>query len=328
MKCTQAALAAVCLLAIGGLPSFAQAVPAQPPQRRQDVPTDPQAIADEAVRFDHWIQKVPQGSGPFGTVREQSPTLPGHTIFRPANLGAVPGKLPIVSFANGGCRSTPVEFTGFLAELASRGYFIVAEGTNDVEFGWEDLRGKDRNGKPLQTVSRKVLTSAVDWAIAQNARAGSPVQGKLATDKIAYMGQSCGGMQALSASTDPRTTTTVVLNSGRFGGEIKAPGAFPEWFEWNQLHAPIAYFNGGPKDVQVSHDNYRQIEKLPVFLADLPVGHTGAYPGPDMRWVRAVVAWLDWQLKGNLQARNTFVGPHCGLCTNKDWTVTGSKNLK
>jgi dienelactone hydrolase len=143
------------------------------------------------------------------------------------------------------------------------------------------------------------------------------------------MGQSCGGMQALSASTDSRTTTTIVLNSGRFARDMKGPtgGQFSEWFEWSELHAPIAFFNGGPKDVQVAHQNFAEITSLPVFLADLPVGHTGAYPGPDMRWVKAVVGWLDWQLKGDTTTRAMFVGPKCGLCTDLDWTVTGSKNL-
>ena len=31
------------------------------------------------------------------------PNLPTYTIYRPANLGKVPGKLPLVAFGSGGC---------------------------------------------------------------------------------------------------------------------------------------------------------------------------------------------------------------------------------
>ena len=302
----------------------------QPPAARPDLPFGPAALAAQAARFKAWLQAAPSGSGPYGTVREEFSGLPDQTVFRPAKLNDLKGKMPVVAFGNGGCRNTPVEFTAFLAEIASRGYFVVAAGTDDVEFAGMNLSGNSANGKPLQVVTRTVLTSGVDWAIRQNSERRGPFAGKITTDKIAYMGQSCGGMQALSASTDPRTTTTVVLNSGRFAKDMKAPagGAFSEWFEWSELHAPIAYFAGGPSDVPTAHQNYPEITSLPVFLADLPVGHTGAYPGPDMRWVKAVASWLDWQLKGDRASGAMFVGPKCGLCTDPDWTVTGSKNLK
>ena len=298
---------------------------------RADLPNGTAAMAAQEARFKAWIQAVPNGSGPYGTAREEFRSLPDHTVFRPAKLNEVKGKLPIVAFGAGGCRNTPIEFTAFLAEIASRGYFIVADGTDEVEFATGDFTKPAANGKPLQVVNRAFLTSAVDWSVEQDSQQGGPFFGKLATNKIAYMGQSCGGMQALSASTDPRTTTTVVLNSGRFpidkGFNAPGNGKFAEWFEWSELRAPIAYFNGGPKDTQTGHQNFQDIQSLPVFLADLPVGHTGAYPGPDMRWVKAVVAWLDWQLKGDGTDRGMFIGPKCGLCTNPEWTVTGSKNL-
>ncbi|GAB1265303.1 alpha/beta hydrolase family protein [Aurantivibrio infirmus] len=293
---------------------------------RVDLPANQQQWARMDALFEEWKKGVPNGTGPYGVVREEPSTLDTHTVFKPAK--ATTEKLPIIAFANGGCRNTPIEFTAFLAEIVSHGYFVVAAGTIDVEFAVRDFSAMDKNGKPLQKVSRKVLTDAVDWAIRENARQGSPYYNKLDTNKIAYMGQSCGGMQALSASTDPRTTTTIVLNSGRFSGDRKPPagGAFSEWFEWSELHAPIAYFLGGPPDGNSGRKNFEEINRLPVFLADLPVGHTGAYPDPDLRWSAAVLAWLDWQLKNNEDNKTMFSGENCGLCTNKDWTVTGFKN--
>lgn len=324
----RAAISSIALLA-GCFVSVTFAQTQLAPAARADLPGTPEAWARQEALFAQWMKAPPQGTGPYGVVREEAPSLAAHTIFRPASVSAGE-RLPIVAFANGGCRNTPIEFTAFLAEIVSHGYFVIAAGTNDVEFATRNFSGNDKNGKPLQIVSRKVLTDAVDWAIKEDARQGGAYSGKLDTSKIGYMGQSCGGMQALSASTDPRTTTTVVLNSGRFDKTAKVPagGKFAEWFEWSQLRAPIAFFLGGPPDGMAGRKNFEEIKSLPVFLADLPVGHTGAYPDPDLRWTKAVLSWLDWQLKGKASEKAMFVGANCGLCVDKNWTVTGAKNLR
>ena len=47
-------------------------------------------------------QAVPEsaalGSGTYKAVMEPAPGLPTHTLYRPADLGAVRGKLPIVAW--------------------------------------------------------------------------------------------------------------------------------------------------------------------------------------------------------------------------------------
>jgi hypothetical protein len=47
---------------------------------------------------------------------------------------------------------------------------------------------------------------------------------------------------------------------------------------------------------------------------------------PELRYSNAVLAWLDWQLKGNASALTTFSGPNCSLCTDPDWWID-SQNL-
>ena len=42
-------------------------------------------------------------SGRYAAVMEMDTTLADHTVYRPADLSKVPGKLPVVSFGNGGC---------------------------------------------------------------------------------------------------------------------------------------------------------------------------------------------------------------------------------
>ena len=64
------------------------------------------------------------------------------------------------------------------------------------------------------------LRKAIEWADAENKRAGSPLNGKIALDKVAVMGQSCGGFLSIELGADPRVDTIGVFNSGAQGDNI------------------------------------------------------------------------------------------------------------
>ena len=288
-------------------------------------PATPVGSASTLERISLWRAELPQGTGPHRVMRLIEPDFPEYTVYRPADMRRA-GKLPIIAFANGACRNTSTEYAAFLSELASHGYLIIAVGRDDQPFEMGPNTAQTApDGRPLQVIDVSVLVRAVDWAAARNADASSPYHRRLRTDRIAYMGHSCGGMQALTASADPRTTTAVVLNSGYYRTPpARPPGPLPEYRRWSELHAPTAIFTGGPKDVayRIALDSYEDgvAAKLPMFMASLPTAaHSGAYVAPDRDWSRAVLAWLDWQLKGDRKARAQFVGARCGLCTNSAW---------
>ncbi len=286
-----------------------------------------------AQRLDRWRAELPQGSGPYRVVRLIEPDLIEYTIYRPADLQRT-DKLPIIAFANGACRNTSLEYAAFLSELASHGYLVIAVGRDDQPMNGSTGQTTSPDGRLLQVIDVKVLNQAVDWAIARNAAASSPYRGRLRADRIAFMGHSCGGMQALTASADPRTTTTVVLNSGYYRTPpARPPGPLPEYRRWSELHAPTLILTGGSTDVayRIAKDSYEDgvAANLPVFLASLPpLAHSGAYVEPDREWSRVVVAWLDWQLKGDRKARALFVGERCGLCTNTAWQDVAGHGLR
>jgi hypothetical protein len=91
------------------------------------------------------------------------------------------------------------------------------------------------------------------------------------------------------------------------------------------LRSPIAYFIGGTSDVGYApaSDDFSQIEKVPVLMANRDVGHYPAtYREPNGgAFATAVGAWLQWQLKGDLTAAKMFTGASCGLCTDPKWKV-------
>jgi dienelactone hydrolase len=294
---------------------------------------DSSSPASLAERVSRWRAELPQGTGPYRVVRLTEPDFPEYTVYRPADMHRA-GKLPIISFANGACRNTSTEYAAFLSELASHGYLIIAVGRDDQPFDLGPNAPKtSADGRLLQVIDVKALTDAVDWAIARNADASSAYHRRLRADRIAYMGHSCGGMQALTASADPRTTTTVVLNSGYYRTPpARPPGPLPVYRRWSELHAPTAIFTGGPKDVayRIAKDSYEDgvAAKLPMFIASQPaLAHSGAYVAPDREWSRAVLAWLDWQLKGERKARVQFMGK-CGLCANPAWQDVAGHGLR
>jgi hypothetical protein len=56
------------------------------------------------------------------------------------------------------------------------------------------------------------LIDAIDWAIAQKEDKKSQFYQKLNVKKIAVSGMSCGGLQTLEVSSDPRVSTVVVCS--------------------------------------------------------------------------------------------------------------------
>jgi dienelactone hydrolase len=275
--------------------------------------------------------------GPYAVTVESDPGLPTHTIYRPTDLAPFKNgnALPIVSWGNGACANAGRLFEVFLTQVASHGYLAISIGPKDAPLpAWASSRGQGQGAgaasearEPLPQSKDHQLIDAIDWAIKENARKDSPYYQRLATDRIAVMGQSCGGLQTIAVSGDPRIKTSVIWNSGVFPNDadsiaMRISDARKEHLA--KLHAPVAYFIGGPTDVAYpnAEDDFKRITTVPVFKANLNVGHGGTFRHPGAGWFGEVgVAWLDWQLKGDTQAAKYFVGADCVLCTNPIWKV-------
>ena len=88
------------------------------------------------------------------------------------------------------------------------------------------------------------------------------------------------------------------------------------------LHFPALYVLGGETDIAYENgmDDYLKIDHVPVAVASIDKGHGGTYAEPNGGAAAAVVVdWLQWQLRGSRDAARTFVGEHCGLCTDSQW---------
>lgn len=271
------------------------------------------------------------GSGPTPAIAESWSDAPGYTVYRPARLPRA--RMPLVLWGNGGCRDNGLSASHFLREIASHGYVVIANGSAREETPVLDqLPTADApppGGPPRATPDETSVTQylgAIGWV--QGARKGgrSRWASRIDLTRIAAMGHSCGGLQALAAGADPRIATVVAFNSGvynRTGTGLS--GVRITKADLTKLHTPVAYFIGGPADIAFANaaDDVAQLSHVPVLGANLPVGHGGTFRlagGGD--WGRAATAWLDWQLKGDAAAAKWFVGRDCRLCTTFGWTIT------
>ena len=275
------------------------------------------AFAQTPVSSTHATSRTVEdgGTGPYKALMLTEASLPTHTVFRPKDMSAIneKNKLPIIAWGNGACANSPWEHINFLSEVSSYGFLVVAIGPMPQE----GERGRGRS-------TSSQLTDAINWAIAQNGDKNSPYYNKIDVTKIAVSGMSCGGLQTLETAPDPRVTTAVIYNSGIIGTPGGGMAGMPALTKDHlaKLHTPTLYVLGGEKDIAYGNgmDDYKRINHVPVFVANMDVGHGGTYSKPHGgEFSKVATAWYQWQLKGDKEAAKLFTGQQPGLSKDPNW---------
>ena len=253
------------------------------------------------------------GSGPHDVVVETNSGsgIDEGTIFRPADLGD-DEKYPIFVWGQGACAQDGLANATAMAEIASHGYFVIADGTpNGTGNRTMDRSQLEAMGAPL--------VAYIDWAIAENEKPCSAYYHALDITKVASNGFSCGGLMAQGTVLDARVVTWGVSSSGMAG----ADQAF-----YDLIQTPILFVEGGPDDVAYAGalEGYEQISELgvPVLWFSKDLGHGGdlfSTRGGDFTKIN--LAWLNWWLKGDETAtgKGLLVGSSCPYCTDSAWEV-------
>ncbi len=275
----------------------------------------PPGITREMIERSLPLEGAPLAEpGPYQITSEKAFGSPGYLVFRPTTLDAFPKKdtLPVMVWGNGGCAIDSTRYSGFLTTIASHGFLVMGtlpqEGAARRQATADDLRG------------------AIEWAVKENARTGSPLEGKIALDRVAVMGQSCGGFLSIALGADPRVKTIGVFNSG----VQKAPSPFPTSDALPKLHGPVLLINGSDPDFMLATSlaTFDMIDHLPTFYgARHNAGHTATvfHPGGG-EFANVASNWLLWTFKGDKKAGAMFVGKNCSLCTNSNWDVKSERD--
>lgn len=283
------------------------------------------------------------GTGKYPALKQEVASLPEHVIYHPADLQKLGSrKLGVYVFGNGACSNDGASARLHLLEIASHGYLAIAPGRIRSGPGAtvppsppsapRAPAPQDGPAKlPRPPTTSADLLSALDWTLAQNADAKSPLFGKIDPAAVAISGFSCGGLQALQIASDPRVKTLIVMNSGIFNDNTQGiSGIDVSKSLLDKLHTPTFYILGGETDIAYANgmDDFKRIKRVPAFLGNLKgVGHGGTYWEPNGgKAAAAVVAWLEWQLRGDADAAKAFVGKDCGLCRDPAWQFIASSS--
>jgi len=304
--------------------------------------TAEQRAASAAAQRDRH-DKIPDtpGTGAYPAMKEETPTLPDHVVYRPADIRKLGArKLGVYVFGNGACSDDGASARLHLLEIASHGYLAIAPGRIRSGPGATAPPTEPAPAPPpvpgtpprlpKPPTSAADLTSALDWALAQNVDAKSPYFGKIDPTAVAISGFSCGGLQALQIASDPRVKTLIVMNSGIFNDSTMGiTGIEVSKSLLDKIHTPTFYILGGETDIAYPNgmDDFKRIRHVPAYLGNLTgVGHGGTYWEPNGgKAAAAVVAWLEWQLRGDARAAKMFVGKDCGMCRDAAWQFTAGE---
>ena len=165
---------------------------------------------------------------------------------------------------------------------------------------------KQPEEQPFRTYPKQLL-EVLSWLTEQNADPKSEYYHCLDLDHVAAMGQSCGGAQVLGVAYDPRIKTCVMLNTGI--GDMEMQGVTKESLK--NLHQPMFYMIGGPGDIAFANaqkDYDRIADNIPVVMLNSKDGHSGTYyEKHGGNYAKAVVKWLDWQMKGRVGQSALFL---------------------
>ncbi|HEX7597436.1 MAG TPA: hypothetical protein VF518_04425 [Polyangia bacterium] len=256
--------------------------------------------------------KTVSGSGPHKVTIESNSDagIKCGTIYRPTDLGGA-DKYPIFVWGEGGCSQSGTSNQAAMGEIASHGYFIVADG---VVSGTACTGGQDG----------KAMLDYITWAIAENGKSCSAYYQSLDTTKIAADGFSCGGLMAENVSGDARFTTIGITSSGLFSADQAL---------YKKIHTPFKILLGGSADMAYTNGerDYDQISALgiPILLLSKDgAGHGGDLGSAKGNFNTVNLAWLNWQLKGDETAtgKGLLWGSSCKYCTASGWEYK-SKNI-
>lgn len=260
---------------------------------------------NEGMKFvlaDNWFEAtcdvVASSFGEPASVTQDVLNLRGqdlklYTIFRPACMHDGE-KFPVITWGNGTCGQTG-GYASMLANVASHGFVVVAANS----------RWTNSDEKPM--------LKALDLAKAVNEDPTHVLYQRLDLDKVGAMGHSQGSGATAAAASDPRIDSLILWNGGTAGSNLK----------------PFLAVSGdrdiGDPTVAGLRDGVAAATQPGawLFYHQVPVtggnftGHLTLMMQPE-RVIEPAVAWWKYMLKGDQEAKKTFIGTDCGLCTKKD----------
>ncbi len=229
-------------------------------------------------------------------------------LFYPTELGAGGFKHPILTWGNGSF-GTPDKVKGLLNRLASWGFVIIASNSEWTGTGNEMLAG------------------AQDMVIL-NSDPSSMFYDTLNTDQVGAFGHSQGAGGTVRATLHSGGLIKTAL-------PINLPAqmwvSHPDAFDPSQLSVPVLFL-GGSDDLLIAppwallYEYYIKVPGAAAMLVLNGADHL-TIQSDGNGYLGYITAWLMYQLQGDQNARDAFVGDPPEANTNTNWSWQAEKNL-
>ena len=229
------------------------------------------------------------------------------TIFYPLTLSFAPPYGAVVLVP--GYRGTQDNYDWWGPALASLGMAVMIIDTNQPDDAFE--------------ARKQAHIAAVEFLLAENAKADSPIKGRIDTNKIAIMGHSLGGGAALAAAVELGDRIKAVVPLLPYCCELGQ--SFTG--NYSDLHVPTLIFASAEDTVAPPAQHARAL--YDSIAADTPRVYAEFAKGPHtmatntgeelMAMGRFTLAWL----KLNLDGKANFADALTTL--GSDWTDTFSR---
>lgn len=244
------------------------------------------------------------------TTMEDPKTAPWFHIYRPMDLDAVDGPLPVIVWANGGCFRSDFTWEPLFERWAAGGFIVLA------------LSASPEGGElAMSTVDDHA--SLVAWVFNEATKSGSPYAGKLDTARIVASGNSCGGITALgmAAQNDLVASVFVLSGSSAFSGADMAV--------MSSIHVPVGYIVGSAAE-DIAYPNASA--DYDALAADTPAMIVNRSSGDHIlistdtmilpEEAEIALNWMDLTLFGTPEALDALTSDNvCASCTPGDWTL-------
>ncbi len=251
---------------------------------------------------------------PLPITMEPAIDLPGFNVYRPLDLDVAGAPLPVVVWANGGCVRHDATWRPLLERFAAAGYVVVAiTSPPEGEVTVEDRTTADDQAQ------------GIDWAFAQNERAGGTFAGRLDLDRVVAAGNSCGGITSLAlAGQDSRVRAVFVLSGSSVG-----PGSTREQAAavMDKVKVPVGFAVGGAEDIALNEarqDFDVLAPGIPAYVASRATGDhitVSTDVGILAEVAEIAVNWIDYAVSGDENARRNLVQNPCRACAPDLWSV-------
>ncbi|MDD9935189.1 MAG: hypothetical protein OXT09_16375 [Myxococcales bacterium] len=254
---------------------------------------------------------APQPSTPaveveLPTTMESPGVAPWFNVYRPMDLDAIEGPLPIVVWANGGCYRSDFTWAPLFERWAAAGFVVLA-------------LTESPDGGALAQTSVGDHGALIDWALGQ-----AEYTEKLDPERVVAAGNSCGGITALGLAADDARVAAVFVLSGSssvFGADVSVMSA---------VTVPVGYVVGGSEDIAAANaaaDYEALSDGVPAMIVSRSSGDhrtvsTDTMILPDVAEI--ALNWMDLTLHGTAAAAQALGSADvCGSCEPGVWSMMG-----